>query len=137
MLEGAPGDCLVQPPYSKQGHLEQVVQNCVQSGFACFQDSAAGPGNLFKCSIILTVKKLFLVFKLNFLNCGLCPFPLVLSLSITDKSLALSSLLPPIRYLCILIRPPPSFLFSQQRKTVPALSDPTCTNPLLIFVVLC
>ena len=65
------------------------------------------------------------MFKLNFLNFGLCPFPLVLSLGITDKSLALSSLLPLIRYLYTLIRcalyPQPFLL---QAKPIPAL--PAC-----------
>lgn len=58
-------------------------------------------------SVTLIVKKLFLVLKLNFLNSGLCPFSLVFSLSITNRSLPLSSLLPPSRYLQALIRRAP------------------------------
>ena len=49
-------------------------------------------GNLFQCSIALTVKKYFLMFRGNLLCFSLCPLPLVLSLGTTDKSLAPSSL---------------------------------------------
>lgn len=42
----------------------------------------------------------------------MCPLPLLLSLGITQKSLALSCLFPPVRCLCTLIRFPLSLLFS-------------------------
>jgi len=44
-------------------------------------------------------KKILLIFKWNFLDMSLHALPLVLSLRDTEKSLALSSLHPPFRYL--------------------------------------
>lgn len=49
--------------------------------------------------------------KFNLLHFSLCPFPLMLMLDATEKSLALSSLLPHSRYLSALIKTPLSLLF--------------------------
>lgn len=51
--------------------------------------------SLGKCSVILTVKNIFLMFKRNFLSVSLCPLSPVLSQGSTEKTLAPSSLLPP------------------------------------------
>lgn len=48
-------------------------------------------------------KMCFLMFRWNLLYFSLCPLPLVLSLANTEKSLVLSSLHPPLRYLYILV----------------------------------
>lgn len=47
-------------------------------------------GNLSQCLVNLTSKKCFLIFIGNLLCFSLCPLPLILSLGITEKSLALS-----------------------------------------------
>lgn len=68
-------------------------------------------GNLFQCLTNVMGKKFLLLFKWNFLHFSLCPLPLIPSLDTSEKSLALSSLLPPIWYLYTWIRPaPPSLL---------------------------
>jgi len=54
-------------------------------------DDSTPLGSLFQCSVILSVKKFFLVFTWNFLGFSLCPLPLVLLLGPTEKSLAPSS----------------------------------------------
>lgn len=48
-------------------------------------------GSLFQYSVTLTIKKFFLIFMWNLLCSSLHPLPLVLSLGVTEKSLALSS----------------------------------------------
>lgn len=45
----------------------------------------------FLCSVTLKAKKLFLMFRLNYLCSNLCLLPLVLSLGTTTKNLAPSS----------------------------------------------
>jgi len=59
-------------------------------------DSTTSLGHLFQCLTMLTVKKLCLMFKWHLLYFSLCPWPLVLSQDTTEKSLALSPLLPSI-----------------------------------------
>ena len=61
----------------------------------------------------------FLVLKLNFLHFSLCS--LGLSLDSTEKTLALSSLHPPIRYLHMLIRSPPQIQGEQSQRSQPLL----------------
>ncbi|XP_074997864.1 armadillo repeat-containing protein 1 isoform X2 [Calonectris borealis] len=60
-------------------------------------DSTTSLANLCQCSVTLTVKKCFLLFRGNLLSSSVCPLRLVLSLGTTEKSLALSSLHPPFR----------------------------------------
>jgi len=60
-------------------------------------DSTTSLGNWCQCLVPLTVKRCFLMFRENFLCFSLCPFPLVLSLGTTEKSLAPSFLYPPFR----------------------------------------
>ena len=71
-------------------------------------------------SVTLAVRTCFLIFRGNLLCFSLWPWPLVLSLSTTEKSLAPSSLHPPLRYLYTLVRSP--WAFSSPGWTVPALS---------------
>ena len=81
-------------------------------------------GNLFQCSVTLTVKQCFPMFRWNLLCFSLCPLPLVLSLDTTKKRLASYSLCPPFRYLYKLIRF--CCLFSSPHKAVPTLSASPC-----------
>jgi len=66
--------------------LSRRVLNLSREG-----DSTASLGSLFQCSVTLRGKKFFLMFRRNFLCFSLCPLPLVLLLSTTEKSLAPSS----------------------------------------------
>jgi len=74
-------------------------------------------------SVTCTVKKCFLMFQWSLLCSSFCTVPLVLRLNITEKSLAPSSLHPPVRYLCTLMRSPPNLLQAEQSKL---------TQPLLV-----
>jgi len=92
-LEGTSVGHLVQPPcqsrvtYSRLHRtLSRQVLNISREG-----DSTTSVGSLCQCSVTLRVKKLFLMFRRNFLCFSLCPLPLVLSLGTTEKSLAPSS----------------------------------------------
>ena len=87
----------------KQGQLEPFAQDRVQTAFEYLQGERLHNlfGNLLQCSVTLVVKKCFLMFRGNLL--WFCPLPFVLSLGTTEKSLALSSLHPPFRYLYTLI----------------------------------
>jgi len=62
-------------------------------------DSTSPLGSLGQGSVTLTVKRLFLLFRWNFLCFSLCPLPLVLLLGTTEKSLTPSSRHSPLRYL--------------------------------------
>jgi len=77
-------------PLTKQGRLQQAAQDLVQAGLEYLQegDSTTSLGSLFQGSITLRGKKFFLIFRQNFLCFSLCPLPLVLLLSTTEKSLA-------------------------------------------------
>jgi len=66
--------------------LSRQVLNISREG-----DSTTSLGSQFQCSVTLRVKKLFLMFRRNFMCFSLCPLPLVLSLGTTEKSLAPSS----------------------------------------------
>ncbi|KAK4828311.1 hypothetical protein QYF61_025323 [Mycteria americana] len=99
-------------PVLSKGHLELAAQDHVQMAFEYLQDSTTSLGNLCQCSITLTVKKCFLMLRWNLLGFSMHPLPLVLPLVTTEKSLALSSLLPLFSYLYTLIRSPPSRYFS-------------------------
>jgi len=113
-LERTSESQLVQAPCSSRTTYSQLPRtvsrwllNISKEG-----DSTASLGNLCQCSV--TAKKCFLMFRGNLLCLSLCPLPLVLSLGATEKSLALSSLHPPFRYLYTLLRhTPPSLLFSR------------------------
>jgi len=62
------------------------------------------------------------MFIKNVLCFSLCPLPLVMSVGITEKSLALFSSFPPIMYLYTLIRSPLlSLLFSRLQKAAISL----------------
>jgi len=74
--------------------LSRQVLNISREG-----DSTTSLGSVFQCSVTLRGKKFFLMFRRNFPCFILCPLPLVLSLGITEKSLAPSSWHPSLRYL--------------------------------------
>lgn len=63
-------------------------------------------GNLCQCSLTVNSKKCFSVLRGSLLCFSLCQLPLVLSLDTTEKSMALSFLHPPFRYLHSLMRCP-------------------------------
>lgn len=65
--------------------------------------------SLHWCSITHTVTKYFLKFRQHLLCSSLCPLSLVLSLGNTEKSLSLSSLHPPFKYLWMLMISPKPF----------------------------
>ena len=69
-------------------------------------------GNLCQCSVTLTVKKCFLIFRKNISFISLSSLPLVVSLGTTGKRFSQSSLDPPFRYLCTLRISPWTFCFS-------------------------
>ena len=81
-------------------------------------DSTTSLGNLCQCLITLTGKKCFLMFRGNLLCFCLCPLLLVMSLGTTGRSLALSAMYPPFRYICW----DPPWAFSSPCWTIPALS---------------
>lgn len=71
-------------PLFKQAQLEQVAQRHVSKN----ADSPVTLNNLSQHSVTLTVK-CFLMLTWNLMCFSLCPLPIVLSLSTTDKSLAM------------------------------------------------
>lgn len=85
----------------RQGHLDQVTQECVQLGFECLYgqgDFTNSLGSLVQCSATLN-KKLFLMMRKKFLCFSLRPLLLILSLCTTEKGLELFSWHHPSRYL--------------------------------------
>lgn len=71
-------------PLLKWGHLEQVALGRVSKN----GDSTITLNNLFQHSVTFTVKY-FLKFRWNLMCFRLCLLPIVLSLSTTEKSLAM------------------------------------------------
>lgn len=65
-------------------------------------DSTTFLDDVCQCMVTLAVKKCFLMLRQCLLCSRLCLLPLILSLSTSEKSLALSSLLLPLRYFYIL-----------------------------------
>lgn len=100
------GICPVHPPQllrTMSGHVWNVSKD---------GDSPTSLGNLCQCSVTLTLKKCFLMFRWDFLYFNLYPLPLLLSLGITKTSLPQSSLHSHIRYLFALITSALSLLFA-------------------------
>ena len=79
-------------PFHKQGHLEPLAQVHVQVA----AEEADSTNSTAQRS---TAQQCFLVFKRNVLCSSMCPLSLVLTLSITAKSLTPFSSHPPFRYL--------------------------------------
>jgi len=106
-LEGTSGGHLVKPACSSRTTYSQLprtmsrwlLNTCKE------QESTTSLGNLCQSSATLTVKKYFLMFRWSLLRFSLCPLPLVLSLGTNEKSLDLSFLQPPFRYLYTLDPP--------------------------------
>lgn len=90
--EGTSGGHLAQAPLLKQSRLQTVAQDRSQTALEYLQGGRLhklpGMAYLCQCSVTLTVKKGFLMFRGNLLGFGLCPMPL----RTPEKSLALSSL---------------------------------------------
>jgi len=101
-----------QTPLPKQGHSQLLrTMSTRLLNISKDKDSTTPLGNLCQCLVILTVKKCFLMFTRNLLGFSLCPWPLVLSLNTTEKSLALSS---QVFINITKISPHPSLLWSIQ-----------------------
>lgn len=92
------------PPRTMSKHLFKISKETPQS-----------VGHLRQCSVTCTVNKCFLMFGWNLTCSSLCPWLLVLELSTVKKSLALSSLQSPFRYMNALLSSSPGW-------AVPALS---------------
>jgi len=89
-------------PLLRQGHLEPTAQDHVRMAFISMDgEPTTSLGILRQCLTILATSEGFLVFNWSFLWFGLCSLPLLLSLGITEKTLALSHLHSPIGYLLI------------------------------------
>lgn len=69
------------------------------------EDSITGLGNPYCCSVTFTLKKCFLVLRLNHLYFILCPFPLFLSLDTTGNTLS-----PPFFQPCLYVSKIPNKL---------------------------
>lgn len=76
--EGTSGCHLVQL-LLKQGHLEQVAEDCVYLSSECLQGwrFLISLDTLRQCSVTFTVKKCLLLLRKNLLCFNLCPVPLV------------------------------------------------------------
>ena len=86
---------LKQVPYSSLSRkASKRVLNISREG-----DSTASLGSLFQCSVTHMVNKFFCMFVWNFLCSSLCPLLFILSLYTTEKCLAPSTWLLPVRYL--------------------------------------
>lgn len=110
--EGTFRDHLVQLLSSKQGQLEQVLQDIGRVLNICKgRDSTTALDNLFQSLIILTVKEVFIIFKWDFLY----PLTFICSLDTSEKSQAPSSILTSIRNVQKQIKSPePSLLKAKQ-----------------------
>lgn len=110
-LEGISG------PQSKPPAEDRLFTTMLSKVFNISRDgdSIAFLGNLCQCTVTLTVKKYFLMFRGNPLCFSLCSVLLVLSLGTTEKSLTdslpFSSCLQ--GYIHITKIPPPSLLFTR------------------------
>lgn len=103
----------------KQGHLDQAAQSNVQMAFEHVQGGRLHnlPGQPVSVlshpdlSYFFHSERCFLMFRWSFLYFSESPLPLVLSLGITEESLALSSSHHPFKHFCTSIRLPLSLLF--------------------------
>ena len=121
----------------KQGLLGQVAMTRQLLHISTGEDSTTSLGNLFQCSVTLTLKKFFHTLVWNFLCSSFRPLLLVLLLHITKKNLASSICLPsPFRYLQTLIRSPPSLLFPRLNRLLSISSYERCSMLFIVFVVL-
>jgi len=76
------------------------------------------------------------MFEWNFLCFGLCSLLLVLPFGTSEKTLIPSALLPPIRYLYIVMIPQ-VFSSLNSPRSLNLSSHVSCSSPLIIFVALC
>lgn len=121
-LEGTYGDHLIQAPSTSKATENLLPRTMPRQllNISNVCDSITSLDNLCRCSVTLTGKKWFLIFRGKLLHFSLCPSALFLSLGTTGKSLGLSSFPSPCGYLCTLMRSPSAF--SSLSLTVPALS---------------
>lgn len=75
-------------------------------------------------------------FRENLLCFGLCPWPLILSLSTTEKSWTPSSLQLPFRSLQTFVRSPWSLAFTRLCSSISLSSYERCSSPFVILVAL-
>ena len=135
-LEGTSAGHLVQPWCSSRATWNWLPRTMSRRllNFSKDGDTTASPGNLCQCSVTLSVTKCFLMFRGNLPCFSLCPLPLVLSLGTTEQSLAPSSLHPPCRYWCTLMRSP--WAFSSPGWTVPAPSASPHRRFIFSFILI-
>ena len=81
--EGTAHDCLVQPPHSEQDHPETGWSGPCPISF--WVSPGMETPQRVQCLVILTIKKVFLMFQGNLLYFHLCSLPLGLSLGTTEK----------------------------------------------------
>lgn len=97
--------------------LHQVSQDCVQAGFDYLQRSRihnhSGQHIPWEHVCHSHRKKLFLIYRWQFLCFSLCLLPLVLSLGTNEENLVPSSWHLSVRHLYALVRFPLSCLFSR------------------------
>lgn len=109
-LGGTSEDHLVHHylPGLEQGQLLRLSRTMIRWVLSISKDtdSTVSLGSLWQCSLILTIKVFLPICKCNFLYFNLCPLPLGLSLGITKKNLASTSLICLIRHLSTWIRSP-------------------------------
>lgn len=109
MWEGTSGGQLVQTLLLKQGNLELVVQDNVQTAFEDLHKAfITSPTSLQQCSITLTAKKCFLMSRGNLLSFSLWPHCLWSYSWTLLRRAALPTLHPPLKYFSTLMIPPRS-----------------------------
>ena len=122
---------------SKVVYINRIKLNCLLQQDILIRLTTS-LGNLLQCSVTLTVKEWFLMFRWNILCFSLWPLPLVLALSTIEKALAPSSLHSPFRYVSTLIEFSLSLTFSRLNSpSCPSLSwYVRCSSSLTILVAL-
>lgn len=122
----------------KQGHLKPTAQDQVQKAFEYLQGGRLHNVSrqfVFVYFVISTVRK-FLMFTGSLPRFGLCPFPLFLSLSTTEKNLTPSSARSSFRYSCTLTRYSLTLLFSRMNspRCLSVSSQEKCCRPFVTLV---
>lgn len=89
------------------------------------------------CATCSMVMKFFLICKCNFFYFNSSPSPIALSLSTTEKKLALSSLLLTPKYLYTLMSHEPSFLQAEKSQLSQPLLVGQMPYTLIVIMALC
>jgi len=130
-LERSSGGHLVQPPCSSRATQTWLPRTVSRQLLTISKDGdcTTSLANLLQCSGTPTVKMCFLRFKQILLCSILCPFPPVLPLGTTEKSLAWSSLLllDVLVMLCLMQPRTPTAFFVTRAAFAPFCPRSTCT----------